>query len=127
MDMFDKFVEDMNEDSDNWKLRSVIADWFEDNNQLAKAECFRWSVLNNKRPCRNGGSKPAATYAWFNKDTISAGMTDPESDIPGKLYDCLPGKSTANHKSYDTLREAEEALIEAYKLAVAKGWNPNVQ
>jgi hypothetical protein len=103
------------------KLRNVLADWFEDNNHRDEAECLRWMIENQKRPYH--GSNPQAS--WFNADTVSAGLGDPESDIPGPLYQHLEGgKVTANHQTFDTIKAAEEAFIAAFVKAVKGGWKP---
>src|SRR5262249_10285836 len=48
-----------------WKLRNLLADWFEDNNHHEEAACLRWMLENKKRPYH--GSSPSAS--WFNEDT----------------------------------------------------------
>jgi hypothetical protein len=125
VDIYAKLLEDMVKDMDNWKLRSIIADWFEDQGRMLEAECYRWTVLNRKRPYNSADS--GTNYTWFNKDAIVDNLGDPESDIPESLYKhMVGGKELANHKSYSSIAEAEQAFIDAYKVAISKGWNPNV-
>jgi len=106
---------------ENWELRGVLADWCEDNDLSEQAACLRWMIRHHKRPYH--GTQQRAT--WFNADTIAPGLGDPESDLPGELFRLLEGgKEIANHKSYDTLREAEESLLAAWSKARQSGWKP---
>lgn len=103
------------------KFRNLLADWFDDNNLPDEAECLRWMLEHQKRPYH--GSSPQAS--WFNKDTISPGLGDPESDVPGGVYQHLEGgKVTANHRTFDTLEAAEKAFLAAWVKARKGGWKP---
>jgi hypothetical protein len=118
----DQLLDDLCRAPDDWKLRGVLGDWFEDNNHSGEAACLRWMVEHKKRPYHSDSSPQVS---WFNADTISSGLGDPESDVPGPVYEQLAGgKVTANHKTYDGLRAAEEAFLAAFLKAVKKGWKP---
>src|SRR5262249_18385246 len=68
-------------------------------------------------------SSPSAS--WFNADTVSPGLGDPESDVPGALFELLDGgKQTANHKTFADLKSAEEAFLAAWVKARKGGWKP---
>jgi uncharacterized protein (TIGR02996 family) len=121
MSVRDQLLDDLVRAPDDWKLRGVLADWFEDNNHVAEAECLRWMIKNQKRPYH--GSSPQAS--WFNADTVGPGLGDPESDVPGPVYELLAGgKVTANHRTFDDLKAAEEAFLAAWVKARKKGWAP---
>lgn len=123
MSMIDAFLDDLSRTPDDWSLRGVFADWCEDNRQADTAACLRWMVAHHKRPYH--GSSGRGT--WFNADTIAPDLGDPESDIPGPLFDQLPGgKPVANHKAYPSFREAEVAFHQAWREARERGWNPEV-
>jgi hypothetical protein len=121
MSIFHQLLADVSAAPEDWKLREVLADWYEDNSQPLGAECLRWMVQHQKRPYV--GSAQRAT--WFNADTISTGLGDPMSDIPGPVYDRLEGaKQVANHKTFKSSRDAEEAFHKAWAEARQGGWAP---
>jgi uncharacterized protein (TIGR02996 family) len=121
MSIHQQLLADVAAAPEDWKLREVLADWYEDNSQPHCAECLRWMVRHKKRPYV--GSQARAT--WFNADTISTGLGDPESDVPGPVYDRLEGgKQVANHKTFKSTRDAEEAFHQAWAGARQGGWSP---
>ena len=121
MSILDQLLKDLSGSPDDWSLRGVIADWAEDNNRPQLAECLRWMIRQNKRPYH--GSSGGGT--WFNEDTIAEGLGDPESDIPAEVFTRLEGgNEVANHKTFATLRAAEESFQEAWVKARAEGWKP---
>ena len=121
MSILHQLLTDLAAAPEDWRLRGVLADWYEDNGQPQHAECLRWMVAQRKRPYP--GSANRAT--WFNADTISSGLGDPESDVPGAVYDRLEGgKEVANHKTFKSTRDAEEAFHRAWAGARQGGWAP---
>jgi hypothetical protein len=121
MSILDQFLEDMARAPEDWNLRGVVADWAEDNQRPDLAECLRWMVRAHKRPYH--GASGGAT--WFNAETVAEGLGDPESDIPAVLFKLLEdGKEVANHKSFPSLRAAEEAFQAAWAAARTRGWSP---
>jgi len=118
--MLEPYYQDLARAPEDWALRSVFADWCEDNGQPDLAECLRWMVENHKRP--HCGSDQS--FTWFNADALKAkeNLGDPESDIPERVYQLLQGgREAARHKTYESLREAEEAFHAAWKQA-RKRW-----
>jgi hypothetical protein len=111
--MLETFYEDLNKNPEDWSLRAVVADWYEDNGQLEGAVAQRWMVENRKRPYHGS----SGTFTWFNLDSIDPGLGDPESDIPGAIYQHLTGQETANHKTYDKLLEAETDFARALTIS----------
>jgi len=121
MSVRDQLLDDLVRKPEDWKLRGVLADWFDDNNHPEEAACLRWMITHQKRPYH--GSSPSAS--WFNADTVSPGLGDPESDVPGALFELLDGgKQTANHKTFADLKSAEEAFLVAWLKARKGGWKP---
>jgi uncharacterized protein (TIGR02996 family) len=121
MSILDQFLNDVAATPEDWSLRGVLADWAEDNNRPQLAECLRWMIRRHKRPYH--GSSGGGT--WFNADTIAQGLGDPESDIPAAVFMLLEGgNEVANHKSFTTLRAAEEAFQLAWVKAMENGWKP---
>jgi hypothetical protein len=122
MSMVEQFLKDLETTPEDWRVRGIFADWCEDNTQPQLAACLRWMTRLHKRPYH--GASGRAT--WFNADTISSGLGDPESDIPGVIYDLLEGgQKVANHKAYLSMRSAEEAFYSAWQKARERGWNPD--
>lgn len=119
MSILDQLLNDLGQTPDDWKLRGVLADWFEDNSRPEESACVRWMIRHQKRPYH--GSSSGAT--WFNADTVADGLGDPESDIPGSVFELLEGgKSVANHMTFPNVRAAEEAFIAGWTRARKKGW-----
>ncbi len=104
-------LEDLYHNYTDFVLRSVVADWCEDNEKYKMAEFLRWMITEKKRPMDEEG-----TFIWFNKDKILPGMYDEESDLPEALFLKLKvGVLSANHRSYKTVKEAEEDLYQAWQ------------
>jgi uncharacterized protein (TIGR02996 family) len=119
--MLDAFFKELAGNPNDWQVRGVFADWCEDNGRVELAECLRWMVRHKKRPYTGLGK----SYTWFNADMVKPGLGDPESDIPGVLFDCLTGGHQAcSHRAFPSLREAEEAFHAAWAQARTKGWRP---
>jgi uncharacterized protein (TIGR02996 family) len=117
----DQLLADLCRAPEDWKLRGVLADWCEDNDHAEAAACLRWMIRHQKRPYH--GAPRGAT--WFNADTISPGLGDPQSDLPGELFERLEGgKEVAHHKSFTTVRDAEESILAAWASARQAGWRP---
>ncbi len=117
-----QFVEGLAESPDDWALRNVFADWCAENDRQGVAACLLWMVRRKKRPYRGSGGRGT----WFNADTISPGLGDPESDIPAAVFGLLEGgQAVANHKAYSTLAKAEEAFYAAWQRAREGGWDPS--
>lgn len=122
MSILNQLLEDLARAPEDWRLRGVIADWFEDNHRPEEAECLRWMFRHQKRP--HSGSADRAS--WFNEATISEGLGDPASDIPGPVFvQLIGGREVANHKSFDGMLQAEAAFRAAWVRARAGGWSPD--
>src|SRR5947209_4312189 len=101
--MLEPYYLDLARNPDDWALRSVFADWCEDNGQPGVAACLHWMVKHHKRP----HSSSDQSFTWFNADEIGPDLGDPESDIPGAIYARLQGgQESAHHKSFPSLRQA---------------------
>ncbi len=117
----EQLLDDLASAPGDWKLRGVLADWYEDNDQPEEAACLRWMIQQHKRPYRESDHGAS----WFNADTVPPGLGDPESDIPGPLFQELEGGLVlGNHRSFPTVRAAEEALLAAWRRARQAGWQP---
>jgi uncharacterized protein (TIGR02996 family) len=100
--------------------RLIYADWLEERGDPACA-IIRWAHANGKRP-------RLTTYdagQWYRGEGSS--LTDPESDIPVEIFDCLSmGEFQAgtlqNYREYDMAREAWLDFIAAARRA---GWTPD--
>ena len=121
-DYMSALYSDVEKNPDDWVVRSIFADWCEDNGR-GEAECVRWLVDNRKRPYLMPGTGTTAT--WFNARAVEPGLGDPESDIPEELYKALSGgEEQANHRTFRSLKEAEKALWDAWVRIRAGGWKP---
>jgi hypothetical protein len=133
----DQLLDDMKVEHENWNLRSILADWYEDNKNFDAADAVRWAMLRQKRPYSSKevfedlylpkgepNPNPTSTGAWFNADTVGEGLGDSASDLPGAVYERLTGSNIANHHYYPTVKEAEEDFVKAWILARNQGWDP---
>jgi uncharacterized protein (TIGR02996 family) len=113
----DQLLDDLCNAPNDWDLRGVLADWYEDNNFPDEAACLRWMIQQRKRPYH--GANRTAT--WFNADKVRTGLGDPESDIPAALFQLLEGgREVGNHKRFPTICAAEESLLAAWRKAGGK-------
>ncbi len=118
--MLGAFYQDLAQRPDDWALRGVMADWCDDNRLPAVAECLRWMVQHHKRPHLGTDQ----TFSWFDAAKIEEGLGDPESDVPGPVYKKIKGgQESAHHKTFLSLREAEEAFQTAWAAARKRGWS----
>lgn len=123
MSMQDQFLLDLQQSPEDWNVRSIFADWCEDNDQPELAACLRWTVQAMKRP--NLGSRGVGT--WFNAATVDPALGEPASNIPEPLFRHLDGgNEVASQRTYASLTEAELALYRAWQLAGTQGWTPDV-
>lgn len=126
---YDVLLDDLCAEPDNWVLRGILADWYEDAGEGMKAECLAWSSQNHKRAHqekrKGSDNTEVPLFVWFDASKVAPNLGDTESDLPGELFKHLGGgKAVANHMLYKTRREAEEALVAAWVAARAAGWTP---
>ena len=122
MSMHEQFLADLLLTPDDRMLRGIYADWCEDNDLPEFAECLRWMAAQNKRPLRGS----AGTGTWFDADTIVAGLGDEESDLPDALFRWIEGGvEFRNHRRFDSLPDAECAVLAAWGKARKAGWIPD--
>jgi uncharacterized protein (TIGR02996 family) len=101
----------------------AIADLYEEHGNPGAAGAWRWLARTGKRPYSGGESN----FLWFNRDTISTNLltVDPESNIPGAIYECLVAEALeANHKIFPTREQAHQAFLAAFQQAIEAGWEP---
>ncbi len=102
----------------DWALRSVIADWLEDNGDVLGAECVRWQVQNRKRPDRSSFYEPEGKWAWWALFPPRPWDTDRPCgrDVPEPLWNKLPPKTNefSGARAYATQADAEHALRVAW-------------
>lgn len=112
----------LTQNPEDWILHSVLADALEDAGKSFEADCLRWLGRNRKRPYAISKGNPE--NFWFDQSKINLNGFDPESDLPGELYEQLDGKTVANQKVYESYREAIEAVMVAWRKAVEGNWIP---
>ncbi len=116
----DDLYEGLIRSPDDWHLRSVLADWYEDAGQQDVADCLRWMAQHRKRPFPS----TEGSYHWFDAARDRTVM-DPESTIPEPLYRRLRGKERDNKgfRDYGDLRSADEDFYRAWREARRRGWD----
>jgi hypothetical protein len=119
MTTLDTLYEGLTRTPEDWQLRTVLADWYEDVGQQDVADCLRWMAMHRKRPYRSG----SGTYHWFNVERVTT-AADPESDIPEAVYRRLRGREGLElvFRDYDNLKSADEDFYSAWREARRHGW-----
>ncbi len=131
---YDSLMAALDASPDDWTLRKVLADFFDDEGEPEKAMAVRWMVDNKRRPCwqEDAGSsnlsarRTSPTWYRHNRDgdikEYFRFRCDPESDLPNRVFYRLPTRGTEDHAVYyHSLREAEEGFVAAWVLAHQEG------
>ncbi len=120
MTTLDALYEGLTRSPNDWELRAVLADWFEENGRQDVADCLHWMVRHHKRPYHSD----RGTYHWFNIERVTT-ASDPESDIPEPVYRKLTGKEGQEmvFRDYDDLRSADEDFYAGWNEARRQGWS----
>jgi uncharacterized protein (TIGR02996 family) len=111
-------------DLDDFLTRKVMADWYEENGDLGRAEAIRWQCQEGIRPYRQKGSSPVLGLFdryFYDKSTYDE---DRLSNVPSEVYRLIskihkePG---CQYKAYwrgnqlwRVLMRVEQALQNAY-------------
>lgn len=109
---------------EDWDLRRVLADIFEDEGRQDEADCLRWMAENRKRARYVGGKE----FIWY-EDRPEPGRIDPNSDAPMPILSAMAIGNThigdvAWKREYLSRRDSELAVLAAWPVAVAAGWVP---
>ena len=120
--VYDQFLDEMEAAPDDFTIRSIFADWCEDNGKEELAECLRWMVENGKRP--RIMTRPIVEWVWYDEESYVD--IDVESDLPSNIFKRLGGflgnedsrtgvsGDPFGSKRYKTFRAAEEAFYKAW-------------
>src|SRR4051812_39025467 len=109
MDTLERLQTALDADPLDGQTRLVLADWYDDHGDAGRAGLQRWLAAQSKRPRLWSGD-----YAWYHEDQVSSRDIDPESDLPGDLFNLLPDRRSPSSAYYSTRRVAEEALLIAW-------------
>lgn len=105
----------------DWDAWRVLADALEDAGEARAAAAVRWMTKHAKRPYRSdvgvSGESPELRI-WYADSYYrnQPGRQDVPSDLPGDLWELLPGPPhplRTKAKAYQGLRAAVVALAEA--------------
>jgi hypothetical protein len=101
---------------DDAETREAFAVWLIDEaNDPTGADGVRWIVRADRRPSPN-----VALWFWWEADENTAGA----DSLPEPVFRLLEGDRAAACVAFPTRRAAEEALLDAFRIAVATGWQP---
>ena len=119
MTTLDTLYEGLTQTPDDWQLRNVLADWYEEAGQQDVADCLRWMVQTHKRPYRS----TSGAYHWFHAERVTT-ASDPESDLPESVYRNMSGPEGLERvfRNYDSLKAADEDFYGAWREARRSGW-----
>jgi hypothetical protein len=103
---------------ESFDLRAVAADLAYEEGDDALSEALRFSAVNRKRAYL--GVRIDGRWSWYDEDRAGKSGIDPESDLPAGIFASLPFderniNSRRDTKYYPSLREAEEALVSAFR------------
>jgi hypothetical protein len=97
---------------------AALADWFEERGDATAAECLRWLVRNGRRPGCYEEQTLYGKFVWIRLEA-SPILNQPEAQLPERLWEALTGNDepyqVLSFKSYQSIRRAFLALIEAWK------------
>lgn len=120
--LIDSLLTQVCENPEDWDLRRVLADAYEDNGDLEAADCSHWTADNKKRALK------IALYNWYGS-CRKIGRDDPGSDLPVELFHCLPiidGEHLPGTvMKYNTRLDSEKALLTAWRICTSQDWVPH--
>jgi hypothetical protein len=97
---------------------TALADWFEESDDVAAADCLRWVLRNRRRPGYNPSQVHYGRFYW-ELEAPQPIIGDPPAQLPpllwSELTDYDEGRPVVSFKSYQCARLAYLALIAAWK------------
>jgi uncharacterized protein (TIGR02996 family) len=111
----------------------ALADWYEDHDQPDEAECLRWLVKTARRPYQYFEANPlryhheswAEGWYWWTTERAAEVWGYPENcQLPFAVWDRLDHTFAYNpitFKEYATVRDAYEAVLEAWVYTPVEG------
>ncbi len=102
----------LDESSEDWDIRLILADCCEEVGEDAEAEFWRWTYKHKKRAYR-GYNSDIKWFRWWSGD-----MTHAYSYLSFKLYCALKmetGVFFSGAKAYSSNTKADDALFTAWK------------
>ncbi len=116
----DGYFSELARDPSNQDVRRMFADYCEESGDVHRADCLRWMADNDKYP-QDESDTTFKSWDWWYKENAP----NKPYYLPFELFQYL----IPNHwlkdthmsqppafKSWNTLREAEEALCTAWKM-----------
>jgi hypothetical protein len=98
------------------EVRLTMATWLIDEaNDQVSASALRWMGRHGKQP-----SLLVGRWCWWEEGENSTGG----DALPEPLFHRLQGDKATPYANFPTRRAAEQALLDAFRLAVAEGWQP---
>src|SRR5262249_23221406 len=101
----------------------ALADWCEEQGDLAASACLRRLLRQRLRPGRKFTGSPFGDYFWEHDGTPPI-LDDPRARLPRALWQALAGngerRAVVSFKSYVSPRAAYEALLAAWRTAAAE-------
>lgn len=113
------------ESPQDWHLRLVAADWYEEHGDQDRADCLRW--MARYRKCAVGSNDNEPSFAWYDQARHS--WPGWSSELPALLWQAIAAESHIpligwHRKCFPDRRATEEALYQAWPVAIANGFNP---
>jgi uncharacterized protein (TIGR02996 family) len=95
--------------------RLALGDWYEEQGDHVAAMAWRWLYRAGRYPRQ----APHNTWQWWRIGFNPAGP----DDLPADFFAFVETRNDG-FREYDTRRQAEEALVESFRKAIAAGWVP---
>ncbi len=111
-EIIQSLYKNIEEHPEDWDLRLVLADAYEEIEELEKSEFWRKTALNKVRPHRNSVN----SYNWLLK---TPNLTELLSDVSPILWETMIKNNDVIF--FPNQREAYQALFNAWKEAVKEG------
>src|SRR5437660_18129 len=105
MTTLETLYESLVQSQNDWQVRSVLADWFEEAGEQGAAACRRWVARNRRRPGFHPRPSEYGPFIWVLQADQPI-IEDPPAHLPEALWQPLTGNGephpVASFKSYRT-------------------------
>jgi hypothetical protein len=91
----DAFHALLDDDPQDWLIRSLLADWYADQGDSVAEDCLRWQAREKKRPLSIG-------QRWT--DSAGAGMTWPSTRADTTTWKLMTQNQTCRSRSFAASR-----------------------
>jgi len=100
----------------NADKRQEFADWLDAQGDPSGARAVRWMLTHRKHP----EEQTRTSWIWRRAEQ---GIGESYDELPAGLFDLLEG-AHSDQMRYQSRIDAEQVIVEVFRVAVANGWQP---